>query len=266
MADASGNLSVKEIGLGVRNISQAAVETDDNDQISSAESSQSSEDSDIGSDIEEASSTRERKQVEVPFPISMWDLNQCDPRRCTGRKLSRMNLMTNLRLGQRFNGIILSPMGTQCVSPADKEIVLKNGVAVVDCSWAKLDETPFHKMRGSNLRLLPYLVAANPVNYGKPCQLSCVEAVAAALLLTGMNEIAELYLSRFKWGPGFLTLNDELFKLYQSCVDSAQVVEKQNQYIEDIENESRDERCLLGSQNRNYDLPPSESEESDDES
>jgi hypothetical protein len=39
------------------------------------------------------------------------------------------------------------------VSFQDREIVAAKGVAVVDCSWARIDETPIHKLKTPHPRL-----------------------------------------------------------------------------------------------------------------
>ena len=51
--------------------------------------------------------------------------------------------MRELRLGIPFPGVILSPMGKACVSCQDQELIGAKGLAVVDCSWNRLEEVPF---------------------------------------------------------------------------------------------------------------------------
>lgn len=137
---------------------------------------------------------------------------------------------------------MLTPVGKRTVSPEDRPIVEAMGVAVVDCSWAKLNETPFERMKSPNPRLLPFLVAANPINYGKPCKLSCVEAIAATLIITGFKQEAIWYLSKFSWGHAFIELNDELLERYSQCKDSKDVLEVQNLYLAEAQSEKMKQR------------------------
>ncbi|KAJ1529601.1 hypothetical protein ONE63_006370 [Megalurothrips usitatus] len=198
---------------------------------------------------------------EAPFPVAMWDMDQCDPRKCSGRKLARFGLIRTLKLNQKFGGITLTPVGQKCVSMEDRDIVSQHGACVVDCSWARLEDTPFAKMRTPYPRLLPFLVAANPINYGKPCQLSCVEALAATFYLTGFKSEAMLYLGKFKWGKSFITLNQELLDLYAACKNSAEVVAAQNSYLEREQQERANRRDFPSSSSEDTSSEEEEEEE-----
>ncbi|KAL5218877.1 hypothetical protein ABZP36_019561 [Zizania latifolia] len=163
--------------------------------------------------------------------LAMWDFGQCDVKRCTGRKLARFRLLKELRVTNGFSGVVLSPVGTQCVSKEDHQIVQRKGLAVVDCSWARLSDVPFVKLRCGAPRLLPWLVAANPVNYGRPCELSCVEALSAALIICGEEDTAHLLLGKFKWGHSFLSLNRDLLKAYSQCENGTEIINVQNSWL-----------------------------------
>ena len=80
-------------------------------------------------------------------------------------------------------------------------------------------------------RALPFLVAANPVNYGKPFKLTTVEAIAASLFILGEKEQSRNVLSKFRWGLNFLTLNEEPLESYASCLTSEDVVNVQELYL-----------------------------------
>lgn len=211
------------------------------------------------SDDETSDDEKVHKNVSIKFPIAMWDLNHCDPKRCSGRKLLRHGFITNLKLGQSFKGLVLNPLGKLTVSPQDRKIIETNGIAVIDCSWARIDETPFHKMKSPNPRLLPYLVAANPVNYGRPFKLTCVEAIAAVLEIVGLKKEAKYYLSKFSWGHSFLELNRELFDLYSKCQSSQEVLDVQQKYITECEENRKVDRDSM------WPSSSSESETDDDD-
>lgn len=196
-----------------------------------------------------------------PVKLAMWDFDHCDPKRCSGKKLERLGLIKSLRVGQKFQGIVVSPNGTGVVCPDDRAIVEEQGASVVECSWARLDEVPFNKIGGKHERLLPYLVAANQVNYGRPWRLNCVEALAACFAIVGRMDLATDLLSHFSWGLGFLELNKDLLEIYQQCTDSESVKKAQEEWLEQIEKEIQERKIqsregdiwMMGNTNRNDD-------------
>jgi pre-rRNA-processing protein TSR3 len=228
----------------------SAGSAEESDNGSSDDAEFSNGNSSSGSDEGEADS-------DAPVRLAMWDFGQCDSKRCTGRKLARFNMIQTLPTAAFFPGVVLTPSGKRSVSAADRETVVQSGLCVVDCSWARLDDVPFSRLRGGEPRLLPFLVAANPVNYGKPAKLSCVEAIAAALDIVGLRRLARRVLSKFTWGATFLHLNRELLAAYRACADGAQVIHAQQTLLSKWQAESLEDN--------HRGLPPSDDESSSEE-
>lgn len=174
----------------------------------------------------------------IPVKIRMWDFKHCDSKRCSGKKLEKLGLIKSLKIGQKFKGIVISPNGKKYFSPEDKEAVEKFGIAVVECSWARIDEIPFSKIGGRNERILPYLVAGNTVNYGKAWKLNCVEAISSCFAIMDRMDWAEHLVESFSYGPNFLDLNRHLFDTYIKCSNSESVLKSQKMIINSLELET----------------------------
>lgn len=174
--------------------------------------------------------------------LGMWDFGQCDPKRCSGRRLARLNLLVTFRLSTRFHGIVLTPAATAYLSPSDAGIMLDCGLAVVDCSWAQLSDVPFNKLpsKGRN-RLLPFLVAANPVNYGKPWKLNCAEALIAGLEICGFANDAKRVAEAVSYGETFLEINRKRFERYRQCRGANDITLAQEELQAGCSNSDNDE-------------------------
>lgn len=178
-----------------------------------------------------------------PFKAACWDLGHCDMKRCSGKRLMRLGLMRELHVGQKFAGVVVSPKAKRVLSRADAELLEQYGAAVVECSWKRVDEVPFARIGGKCERLLPYLVAANPTNYGRPWRLNCVEALAACFAICGRGEWAEEILSTFSYGAAFLEINAALLKRYAACASEEEVKRAEELWLEKIEREYAESRA-----------------------
>lgn len=169
---------------------------------------------------------------------AVW-LAQDDPKKNTAVLASKRG---NLKLHKRINtlpkrGIILEPLCGKVFGPEDHALLLNGGSLVgLDCSWAHIEDSVEQVMRRTRLqpRMLPLLLAANPVNWGKPGRLTTAEAIATVLYLIGKVEQANEVLGAFRWGQRFFELNKEPLDAYASAQTSAELVELQFEFF-DIE-------------------------------
>lgn len=151
-------------------------------------------------------------------------------------------MMRELSVGQKFAGVVISPNAKRLISSTDKELMEQYGAAVVECSWVRIKEVPWNRIGGKCERLLPYLVAANATNYGRPWRLNCAEALAAAFFICGHEDWAHEVLKHFSYGEPFLEINGQLLKRYAACKDEDEVKKAEELWLAKIEREYKDSR------------------------
>lgn len=173
--------------------------------------------------------------MQKPVRIIVYHVGQCDPKKCTALKLKRhglVRLVTQIRFLPK-RAVVLNPFSKTAFSPADRQRVEKFGLAALDCSWEHAEKVLLKRVRGTS-RCLPFLIAGNPVNFGKPTKLTTVEALVAALYIAGFREKANQLLSIFGWGHTFIELNQERLESYAKAKDSTEIIKLQARLIEDM--------------------------------
>ena len=165
--------------------------------------------------------------------LVVYDANEDDPKKCTAKKLHRFGYVFLEKKIRRlpYHAVLLNPFAEKSLSQEDQQIAKNHGLVALDCSWKTAEQSfEFLKIKTTS-RALPFLLAANPVNYGKPFQLSTLEAFAAALYIFGEVEHAKDILGIYTWGHHFLELNQEPLEDYRQARNSAEVILLMKKYI-----------------------------------
>jgi pre-rRNA-processing protein TSR3 len=154
-----------------------------------------------------------------------------DPKKATGKKLIRFHLAEERSLGSLPRGsIFLNPFADSVLWKGDRKIAIARGISAVDSSWNR-EERRYFELKNMESRRLPMLLAANPINYGKPYRLSTVEAIGGALYILGFKSQAREILSKFRWGEQFLILNREPLDAYASAESVEKVLEEEKDFF-----------------------------------
>jgi pre-rRNA-processing protein TSR3 len=165
--------------------------------------------------------------------LLVYHANEDDPKKCSAKKLAKFGFVKLEKTIRKIpnNAILLNPFAEKSLSKEDLSKAEKNGILAVDCSWKNV-EGVFQKLEKMHIsRAIPFVLAANPVNYGKPFKLTTLEAFAAALYILDDIELSERILELYKWGPNFLVLNKEPLEAYRKAANSSEIIKIMNQYI-----------------------------------
>ena len=163
--------------------------------------------------------------------VFICNFHTCNPKKCTAMRMIRFHKARDIKVNQiKSKHIVLTPFSIISLSPADIENAQNFGLVGVDCSWNNIDSGQKALVKGTG-RSLPFLVAANPNNYGIPSKLSTLEAIAAALYILGDYDHCDEILSLVSWGSEFKKINQEYLDAYASSKDSKEVVKKQTTFM-----------------------------------
>ena len=165
--------------------------------------------------------------------LIVYHADEDDPKKCSAKKLHKfgfVKLETKIRKTPK-DAILLNPFAEKSLSKEDLKIAEKNGILAVDCSWKNAEQNFDFLDKRCNSRALPFVIAANPVNYGKPFKLTTLEAFATAVYILGDIEKAKEMLNLYKWGPNFLTLNKEPLEDYRNAKNSSEIIKIMKQYM-----------------------------------
>lgn len=168
-------------------------------------------------------------------PIVIYYAGEDDPKKNTALKLSKAGKAKLVDDVRRVppQSVLLNPFAKKAISREDLAAMRKHGLLALDCSWARAEEAFPDLLGQTRSRALPYMLAANPVNYGKAFKLSTAEAIAAALWIVGEKRQAEQVLGAIPYGKQFADLNGVALDEYATCATSAEVVAVQATYMPD---------------------------------
>ena len=167
------------------------------------------------------------------FKLIVYHANEDDPKKCSAKKMKKFDLafLTNNIKKIPKNALLLNPFSEKSISKEDLNIVRKNGIIALDCSWKNAEKSFNYFDLISHSRSIPYLIAVNPINYGKVLKLSTLEAFAAALYILDNIDQAKKILNIYKWGPQFLELNKQPLEDYRKAKNSAEVISYMKSYL-----------------------------------
>ncbi|SBT48693.1 ribosome biogenesis protein TSR3, putative (TSR3) [Plasmodium ovale wallikeri] len=174
--------------------------------------------------------------------LFMIDYNECQNKKCSCKKLYRFKKIKRVQINKKFKGIVLTPFCDKYFSVEDKKIVETHGLSVIDCSWKSIDL--LKKIKFSNQRKLPYIIAVNSINYGKPYKLSCLESLAFCLYICNYGNQCRDILNIYKWSSNFTNVNKELLEKYKLCTNHEDVKNAEREFIQNSLNEREENKKI----------------------